>query len=249
MHAELPMRLPPLIAAILVFLRIPGANLHAQEAAYRIQAVSLEQGVPHNFIQCLLQDRQGFLWFGSALGLMRYDGYNYVTYRHDPGNPYSLSNDDIMALCEDEAGNLWIGTYGGGLNKFDPVAGNFTRYLRNPADSSSLAHNVVLSLYIDPASPQVLWVGTEGGLCQFDQTTHRFVRYQHDPADPGSLSHNIVRALYADKDGTLWIGTPGGLCRLYLAQLGELRRSDLGRRDLGDVALHDHLNHPPALVA
>jgi ligand-binding sensor domain-containing protein/signal transduction histidine kinase len=191
-----------------------GAELSAQKLAYRIEAVSLEQGVSHNFIQCLLQDRQGFLWLGTLLGLVRYDGYTYITYRHDAGNPHSLSHDDISTLHQDDDGNLWIGTFGGGLNKFDPARGNFTRYLHKPADSASIAHGFVLSLCADPTSPDILWVGTQDGLCKFDKRTQTFTRYRHDPANPASLSHNTVRALHADKSGTLWVGTTGGgLCR------------------------------------
>ncbi|MGH7491156.1 MAG: sensor histidine kinase [bacterium] len=201
-------------ASILLLFWFPNAGLYAQKAGYRIEPVSLEQGVPHNFIQCLLQDRRGFIWFGTVFGLIRYDGYNYVTHRHDPNNPQSLSDDDITTLWEDHAGSLWIGTYGGGLNKFDPVQGVFTRFLHHPSDSTSLAHDMVWALCADPISQHVLWVGTGDGLCKFDLATQRFVHYRHDPANAGSLSHNVVRALFADKSGTLWIGTlNGGLCR------------------------------------
>ncbi len=190
------------------------ARLSAQEPPYRIEHVSIEQGVPHNYIQCMLQDRNGFMWFGTLLGLVRFDGYTYKTYRHDPRDPFSLSNDDIAALYEDADQNLWIGTYQGGLNKFDPRQGKFTRYLHNPADSAGISHGAVWSICADRYG--MLWIGTEGGgLCKFDEKTQRFMCYQNDPQDAHSLSSNYVAEIYEDQAGTLWIGTlGGGLCRL-----------------------------------
>ena len=87
-----------IIATGSFYILFSGKMLVAQPASYRLEPVSLEQGVSHNLIYCIKQDRQGFLWFGTMLGLVKYDGYTYTTFRHDPNDSTSLSNDDILAL-------------------------------------------------------------------------------------------------------------------------------------------------------
>jgi hypothetical protein len=130
-----------LLIASFILLHEAG-GLHAQNQEYKFERLSLEQGVSHNLISCIHQERLGFLWFGTMYGLIKYDGYTYTTYRHDPLDSNSLSNDDIIALHEDREGNLWIGTYGGGLNKLDRATGKFTRYIHDPTDSTSISHGL-----------------------------------------------------------------------------------------------------------
>ena len=81
---------------------------------------------------------------------------------------------------------MWIGTYGGGLNKLDRASaseageGRFTRYQNEPNDPKSLSDNIVLAIYEDRAG--VLWIGTRaGGLNKIDRETQSFASYQHDP--------------------------------------------------------------------
>jgi ligand-binding sensor domain-containing protein/signal transduction histidine kinase len=169
--------------------------------------ITTEQGLSDLRVPAIMQDRTGFMWFGTNNGLNRYDGYNVVAYRHDPTNPNSLSSNFIEVLYEDRSGTLWVGTWSG-LNAFDRRTERFTRYLHDPADPHSLSHNTVLAIYEDGTG--VLWVGTLGGLNRFDRATATFTAYRHDPADPHSLSHNRVRVIHEDGTGALWVGTDGG---------------------------------------
>jgi len=187
-------------------------TLSAQPTPYRLEPVSLEQGVSHNLIYCIKQDRQGFLWFGTMLGLVKYDGYTYTTHRHDPHDAASLSNDDILALHEDRQQNLWIGTYGGGLNMFNRATGKFVRYVHAEKDSTSLSNNIVWAIAEDRSG--AIWVATNGGgLNRFDQTSRRFTPYQHRAVNPQSLPSDTVYAVYEDRHGELWVGTSRGLAR------------------------------------
>jgi len=63
----------------------------------------------------ILQDSHGFLWFCTLDGLNRYNGYQFKIFRNIPGDSTSISNNKILSICEDKSGNIWIGTYGGGL--------------------------------------------------------------------------------------------------------------------------------------
>jgi signal transduction histidine kinase/ligand-binding sensor domain-containing protein len=177
----------------------------------RFDRVPAEQGLSQTTVICILQDNQGFMWFGTEDGLNRYDGYSFKVYKHDPEDPNSLSNSWILSMIKDRSGVLWIGTANGGLNRFDLEANRITRYLNDPDDSHSLSNNRVLSLFEDGAGD--LWVGTEFGLNRFVSETESFTHYRHDPTAPASLSGDSVRAIFQDQDGNLWIGTDEGLDR------------------------------------
>ncbi|NOR84384.1 MAG: GAF domain-containing protein, partial [Ardenticatenales bacterium] len=115
-------------------------------------------------------------------------------------------------LCEDQAGDLWVGT-ASGLERFDKAAEVSFHYQHDPDDPQSLGGTGVLSIHEDRVG--ALWIGTtDGGLDRLDPATGAFVHYRHDPDDPGTLSDNSVRAIQEDRDGALWVGTDGGLNRL-----------------------------------
>jgi len=63
--------------------------------------ISSEQGLPQISVKHILQDRQGFMWFGTSEGLVKYDGYKFIYYRHNTDDTKSLSKNNITALCED----------------------------------------------------------------------------------------------------------------------------------------------------
>jgi len=79
-------------------------------------------------------------------------------YRHDPDDPSSLSHNIVRAMFLDKSGNLWLGTYGGGLNQYDREKDAFIRYQHDPDDPHSLSSNMIRSVYEDRAG--TIWVGT-----------------------------------------------------------------------------------------
>jgi len=180
----------------------------------RFDRISIAEGLSQSTVDCILQDRKGFVWFGTEDGLNRFDGYSFTVFRHDPQDANSLSNNYVRCLLEDQSGALWIGTWGGGLDRLDPETGEFTHYKHNPVDRHSLSHDNILCLYTDLSGQ--IWIGTGGGgLDLYDRENDRFVHLQHAPHDEGTLSDNAVSAVLEDQWGELWVGTTqGGLNRL-----------------------------------
>jgi len=209
--------------------------VRAHDNDIKFERVSLEQGLSDSTAFCMLQDSQGFMWFGTHDGLNKYDGYDFKVYRHDPEAPHSLSNSDVRCLHEDQSGILWIGTNGGGLNRFDRENERFIHYQYDPDDSHSLSNDVVKVIYEDRSG--VLWIGTEDGLNRFDRKTAGFVRYRNVPNDLNSLSHNSVTSIYADKlhpedqSGVLWVGTFGGGLNAFDRDSGQFVRYQAGLPD------------------
>jgi two-component system, sensor histidine kinase ChiS len=172
----------------------------------RFEKFPLPGDTPGNSIQCIIQDRTGFLWFGSQEGLHRYDGQSILTYRHDPLNPNSLAGDYVEWIFQDSKGILWLAHWeNGGLTALDSERETFTRYYHDPEDPESLSSNFVSVVVEDKQG--YIWVGGSKGLDRLDRKTGKFKRFRHDPADPRSLSYDQVRSLYVDRQGALWAGT------------------------------------------
>jgi len=182
--------------------------------------LTIEEGLPETGVITMLQDRLGFLWLGTQNGLSRYDGFTFTMFKPDPDDPGSIAGRLVMALYEDGAGRLWVGTRRGGLSSFDRATETFVRYMHDPDDPTSLSFDAVGAIFEDSSGN--LWVGTGdmesktalGGLNRFDPESGTFTRYMHDPGDPRSMSANVVLDIHEDATGRLWIATTGGLNRM-----------------------------------
>ena len=173
--------------------------------------ISVEQGLSQSSVYSMLQDSQGYMWFGTEDGLNRYDGYSFRIYRHDPDNPDSLSDNWISSIVEDQTGALWIGT-DGGINRYERDSDSFVRYRHDPSDPSSLISDEVSVILED--SSGTLWIGSRGGLSRYDRDRDQFRNYRNEADIAGSGAEDEILALYEDSRGTLWIGTDeAGLTR------------------------------------
>jgi ligand-binding sensor domain-containing protein/signal transduction histidine kinase len=190
-----------------IFLQI---GLYTQENLV-FNRISTEQGLSQSSVFCIAQDSKGFMWFGTQYGLNRYDGYTFKTFINTPGNPRSISDNYIQACIVDHAGVLWIGTYDGGLNKYNPDTDDFDRYMYKKDDPAGISHNRVLWIYEDRSYE--LWIGTAGGLNKLNRNTGTFTRYTHEENNPNSLCNDVVWSIFEDRHGELWIGTFEGLER------------------------------------
>ncbi len=156
-------------------------------------------------VEEVLQDDQGFIWFGTRDGLKRYDGYRIREFRSDPDDPHSLSGNRIWAIFKDRSGNLWVGT-DPGLDRYDPVGERFIRYRAEPAGS---LEGPIYNIYQDREG--VMWLATLHGLNRFDPATRKTVRYQHALGDSSSLSNNSIKSTLEERDGTFWVATAESL--------------------------------------
>jgi two-component system sensor histidine kinase ChiS len=173
---------------------------------YKLEHVSLEQGISHNLIYSIFQDSKGLMWFGTMYGLVKYDGNTYTVYRYDPMDSNSLSNDNIISIYEDNEGYLWFGTYKGGLNQYDRRTGIFKRYIHDPNNPNSICNNIVWAVLEDKNKDY--WIGTGAGLDKL--VNQQFIHFTSDSLNPEKLSSNLVYNICEDKTGNLWLGTFGG---------------------------------------
>jgi ligand-binding sensor domain-containing protein/signal transduction histidine kinase len=197
--------------AVIIFVLILFQAVGNSQNDASFTQLSLEKGVALNLTYDMLQDSEGYLWFGTMYGLVRYDGINYKTFTYNPRNSESISFDDVISIFEDSKGNLWIGTWGGGLNKLDAKRKSFKRFVYDPSVENGISDNIIWAITEDTNGN--IWLGTEaGGLNKYDPSLNKFIQYEIVSAN-SSLPNKAVRSLFVDSDGTIWAGGWFGLSK------------------------------------
>ena len=203
---------------IVLSLLVLAGGLGAQDARPgRFEQISVEAGLSQSAVLCMLQDRQGFMWFGTMDGLNFFDGYGFLVFKNDPTDPESLVHNSVRALAEDRAGRLWVGT-SGGLDLFDREKQVFVHFKAEPEGTGGPLHQNIISLYEDRAG--TLWVGSSGGLDRVDfgpavGERPRFEHFRSDRSDPRTLSFGGAQSFLEDSRGRFWVGSGGGGLNLF----------------------------------
>ena len=158
----------------------------------------------HNSVEAFTRDHMGYVWVGTNFGLYRLDGYQTASFNFDPNDENSLSSNNIKALCVDSDGDLWVGTIGGGLNKYNRGKNHFIRYLPNDSNNSISGLNISA---ISEDRNGNLWIGTIGqGLNKFDKKTGIFTYFNLEQHDRFNRINSNVNALFCDQNGDIWVG-------------------------------------------
>ena len=134
-----------------------------------------EQGLSQSIVKCILQDRIGFIYFGTEDGLNIYDGYTFKVLRKHSDDPNSLSYNDITAMCEDDSGRIWIGTFNSGANLFIPEKKKFVRFNFNYQDPNSLSNDNINAIIQDKDGN--IWVGTDNGINEIKKSKESNLKF------------------------------------------------------------------------
>lgn len=184
---------------------LEASSLMLGDNRYIVTAWTIGDGLPQNSILCLIRTRQGYIWFGTQSGLVRFDGMSFRIFNR--WNTDGLKNDRILSLYEDKTGALWVGTDGGGISRLKMKEKKWTLF----TTKQGLSNNTIRTIAGDTRDN--LWIGTDNGLNHLDVKEGKIKSYTVDDG----LSGYSVTALAAsgNGDGTLWIGTSGtGLNRM-----------------------------------
>jgi ligand-binding sensor domain-containing protein/signal transduction histidine kinase len=182
------------IGAVMIIL-LPG-NSSAQPIYFRHYEV--ENGLSNNSVITSLQDKHGFMWFGTPDGLNRFDGYNFRIFRIADDTPNSPNNNPIFHLYQDAKGTLWVATLKG-LYYFNTKDGSFTRLPHTKGQLVRVIHG--------DAHNNIWFV--EGTLLYKYNTDTRQTYTYHQP----SLQN--ITTLYMSEDGSLWLGCANGVLAKY----------------------------------
>jgi ligand-binding sensor domain-containing protein/signal transduction histidine kinase len=183
--------------------------LLAQNPVYKFERISVGQGLSQSSVTAMVQDRDGFLWFGTIDGLNRYDGYNFTIYRHHDYENNSLPVNWISSLLIDRSGELWVCTFGGGICRFDKHNGSFYKFQHDQKNTNSIPSNNIFTAIQDING--IFWMGSDSGLIKYDPVSFRFTNYKISNK-PGFFNpSNFVKTIYEDSLNNLWVGTFFGL--------------------------------------
>ena len=177
-----------------------------------VRVYTTADGLASNRINKIVQDSQGYLWFCTAEGLSRFDGYSFTNYGARQGLPVGNLND----LLEMPTGEYWLATRGG-LIRFDPTSLDHKFRIFSPGDGGV---SNFIALLADRSGG--LWCGTYQGLYRFEHGE------TGDPKSPGGwrfrrvnigtpevgLEPARINQLVQDQRGALWIAAESGLYRL-----------------------------------
>ena len=188
-----------LLAGLIIILGVPAAG------GVRFEHLPPAAGLSQGSVNCVLQDRRGFLWIGTQDGLNRYDGYECLVFRADPDDPRALADGFVRCRAEDADGSLWVGPESGGLHRLDPRRGVFRRFLAPEGGSSGLPVRRVVALL--PGGNGRLWVVGAAAVYWWDPPAGRFrecplAKWGWRPAKPPRFL-----AAARDRAGRLWLGT------------------------------------------
>jgi Predicted periplasmic ligand-binding sensor domain len=171
-----------------------------EASRWRADHYSTEDGLSHGLVWTILQDELGFLWLATKLGIDRFDGYTFKSYRYDPTRTNTLAGASVHALFRDRNGALWIG--GDHFHsKFDPVTECFTSYDRGQPET-------VRSIVQDNSG--MIWLATKAGLAKLDPSTRQYTYFQGDSRVPQSLGRGEIFSVTMDNRGRIWVASTSG---------------------------------------
>lgn len=165
------------------------------ETTPSFEQLTRASGLSNMSVSSILQDKYGFLWFGTQGGLNRYDGRSIEVIRNHPFKDDGLLHNLIQTMAyHEEKHELWIGTYQG-LSRYDIATETFVNY------TDALSNSVVVAIAFDATGDA--WVGTLDGLNRINPITHEVTTYE--------VSSDVVRSILLASNGMLYIATYDGL--------------------------------------
>jgi ligand-binding sensor domain-containing protein/signal transduction histidine kinase/DNA-binding response OmpR family regulator len=216
------------LRSVLLLLFCLGSNA-LYSAHFSFRKYQVNNGLSENTVQCILQDHQGFMWFGTKDGLNRFDGREFKIFKHDPSNPNTIGNNFIRDLFLHIDSTIWVGT-DEGLFIYNPGNDQFAAFDATTQNNVKI-QSAVTSVCADGNNS--IWIGTmTQGAFRYNTINKQLTQFTTND-NHKSLQSNLVWHIYKDMSGTIWVGTRNGLSS-YNAETG-------------NFYTYNKTNHPDAL--
>lgn len=192
-----------------LFLILFTLGINKLNAQYYFKHFKVENGLSNNIVFCSLQDKKGFMWFGTRDGLNRFDGYSFKIFRHDPNNKKSLGSNYISSIYEDFNGKLWIGTTKG-LYQYNEKTEDFTLL-------QITKNNNIGDIKLD--KQENLWFLSGLILVKYNIKTKALNSFKTED------NFNVTSICIADND--IWVATGDGRIKKYIEETNSFLSFDL----------------------
>ncbi|MFC4871060.1 two-component regulator propeller domain-containing protein [Negadavirga shengliensis] len=191
-----------LITKTWIVALLAGIVLHAQGADKKIyfEHLDMKEGLSDNTVYCILQDKQGFIWFGTKRGLSRYDGRTFRLFNKEMGKD-GIGKNMVYTLSEDRGGKIWLGTFSG-VYIYDPDLESFSKFSLT-SDKGSQIRGLISNIKTDLEGN--VWIAENSvALYKYEPHTGQLVEYRHDPKNAGSLPPGHISNILVGDD-ELWL--------------------------------------------
>src|SRR6218665_928596 len=164
-----------------------------------------ENGLSNNRILCMIKDKDGFLWIGTADGLNRYDGSHFIAFKTNHKDATTLANNAVHALCEDKEGNIWAGT-DDGISYYDKKTNKFQSFKELDGQKFARCYHIICDKKGD------IWFADGMGLYHLSKKTKVITSMVKNPASANAISNDDILAIKEYPQGNaVWIATAKGV--------------------------------------
>jgi len=177
--------------------------------------LSTLNGLSNSNVFDITQDHQGYIWFATEDGLNRFDGNNFVTYRHNANNKHSIANNFIRKIFIDHENTLWVGTENG-LSRYNVELDNFDNFKNIENDDSSLRDNVIWDIYQnknhvpkeEEKQESLLWISTTEGLHTLSlKSSIENIKFKRIKVRNYNDHFREINVIFQDKQQNYWLGS------------------------------------------
>ncbi|HEX6430929.1 MAG TPA: two-component regulator propeller domain-containing protein, partial [Niastella sp.] len=193
----------------------------SQTVPINFTALTSKDGLISNTVNAILKDSLGMMWFATDDGLNKFDGTNFTVYRNRAGDTASLRSNEVLALHEDKAGNLWIGTSGGGLSLYNRQKDNFANFPANAPFEGFSRNGVIRSICSDYLGK--IWIAQFDALFVLDPVSKKMEKLNLGTNTNNYSGKTTLFCVFEDSKHRMWVGTDHGLF-LYKRTSGSFRQ-------------------------
>ncbi len=218
---------------------------YSENEQLKFSQLSAIDGLSNSNVFGITQDHQGFIWFATEDGLNRFDGNNFVTYRHNTNNKHSIADNVIRKIFIDNKNTLWVGTENG-LSRYNLELDNFDTFSHIANDNNSLRDNVIWDIYqaqeelVKNKSGKkvqqkgLLWVSTTLGLHTLSlENINKKAKFKRIDIRGHNNKFQEIKTIFQDRQQNYWLGSYDNGIHLisknltYIGSLQEDNKFDL----------------------
>ncbi|MGV3504850.1 MAG: two-component regulator propeller domain-containing protein [Adhaeribacter sp.] len=213
------MRLPNRLSFLffVFLLQVPAAR--AQQASYSFKRPEMNQGGPTR-IQAILEDSRGYLWFGTANGLNRFNGYQFKTFRHDLRDTATIADNSITHLMEGPQGLIWVRTLAG-LNMYDPATETFNRRPKAVLRRYGLKDDYVTKILSD-GKGSFWFLNSRQGITRFSKKENKLQHFRPGLRSQALPDTSRIADMVLDQGGSLWLVHYNGVLEQMDGRTGKI---------------------------